>query len=152
MELKDIKQLIQIVDAANIAELEIEHDDFKIKIKKSAGGISLPAAEVQPPAVEAVPQPRPEPTAITQAKVPANMLDITSPMVGTFYRAPAPDAEPYVKVGDMIEPGQVLFIIEAMKMMNEIESEHRGRVVEFLVENGESVEYGQPLIRLELMD
>lgn len=152
MELKDIKQLIQIVDAANIAEIEIEHDDFKIKIKKQSSGISLPAVEIQPPLAEADLKPRLEAGAEPQRKNQSNVVEITSPMVGTFYRAPAPDAAPYVQVGDLVEPGQVLFIIEAMKMMNEIESEYRGRIVGFLVENGESVEYGQPLIRLEIMD
>jgi len=84
--------------------------------------------------------------------LPANVVEVVAPMVGTFYRAPAPDAEPYVKLGETVEPGQVLFIIEAMKMMNEIESECRGKVVEILVENGAPVEYGQPLMRVQLTE
>lgn len=157
MELKDVKDLIQIVDEAQIGELEIEYGEFKLKIRKFPAGVSLPAVAVQPvpgqtetqAQVQSQYQPSPAPK---EAKLPADVVEITSPMVGTFYRAPAPDADPYVKLGDRVEPGQVLFIIEAMKMMNEIEAEHRGKVLEFLVENGESVEYGQPLIRLQLTD
>ncbi|HEY8417672.1 MAG TPA: acetyl-CoA carboxylase biotin carboxyl carrier protein, partial [Limnochordales bacterium] len=111
-----------------------------------------------------VPRPVPVVQAVEQAAAPApaspatdgkaaprddRYVQITAPMVGTFYRAPAPDAEPYVKVGDVVEVGQTLCIIEAMKLMNEIESEVRGRVVEILVENAEPVEYGQPLFVLE---
>ncbi len=151
MDFKEIKDLLEMVDAAQIAELEIEHGDFRIRIRKFTGETSAPVQAVPgvpvPPPQTAHPKPaQAEPT------LPANVVEIVAPMVGTFYRAPAPDADPYVKLGDMVEPGQVLFIIEAMKMMNEIESEHRGKVVEFLVENGEPVEYGQPLIRVQLTE
>jgi len=147
MNLQEIKELLQIVDTAQIAELEIEQSGFRIKIRKFS--------ETAPPtAVSAPPAHAVEPKPVLEAKptLPANVVEVVAPMVGTFYRAPAPDAEPYVKLGETVEPGQVLFIIEAMKMMNEIESECRGKVVEILVENGAPVEYGQPLMRVQLTE
>ncbi|MGB5848177.1 MAG: acetyl-CoA carboxylase biotin carboxyl carrier protein [Ignavibacteriaceae bacterium] len=97
------------------------------------------------------------PTAVTEGKTPAeksekstdNFHDINSPIVGTFYRAPAPDADPYVQVGDSVSPGTVLCVVEAMKLMNEIESDVAGKVVKILVENGRPVEYNQPLFFIE---
>ena len=139
MNLQEIKELLQIVDTTQIAELEIEQGGFRIKIRRFSG-TALPTA-VEP---EPVPEAKPA--------LPANVVEVVAPMVGTFYRAPAPDTEPYVKPGETIEPGQVLCIIEAMKMMNEIESECRGKVVEILVEDGAPVEYGQPLMRVQLTE
>lgn len=139
MNLQEIKELLQMVDTTQIAELEIEQGGFRIKIRRFSE-TALPIA-VEP---EPVPEAKPTP--------PANVVEVVAPMVGTFYRAPAPDAEPYVKLGKTIEPGQVLCIIEAMKMMNEVESECRGKVVEILVEDGAPVEYGQPLMRVQLTE
>ena len=154
MEPKDIKELLEMVDAAQIAELEIEHGDFKIRIRKFAREASLPVVETPFVPRPSEPQltPAPQAQSQVQAPLPANVVEVVAPMVGTFYRAPAPDAEPYVKLGDTVDPGRVLVIIEAMKMRNEIESEYRGKVVEFLVENGEPVEYGQPLMRVHLAE
>ncbi|MBO8142634.1 MAG: acetyl-CoA carboxylase biotin carboxyl carrier protein [Firmicutes bacterium] len=148
MDLDRIKELIELVSASDIAEFELEIDDFKVALRKfSAAPRPVPAA-----------QPAEAPKAVAH-EAPAEsgptshdddrFIQITAPMVGTFYRAPAPDAEPYVKVGDVVEAGQPLCIIEAMKLMNEIESEVRGRVAQILVENAQPVEYGQPLFVLE---
>ena len=141
MNLQEIKELLQLVDTTQVAELEIEQLGFRIKIRKPAAVFTPPAHAMEP---EPVPEAKPTP--------PANVVEVVAPMVGTFYRAPAPDAEPYVKLGETVEPGQVLCIIEAMKMMNEIESECRGKVVEILVEDGAPVEYGQPLMRVQLTE
>ncbi len=146
MDLRDIKDLLAVVDAAQIAELEIEQGDFKIRIRKF-GVAGEPVVAAAPPVRSSAPEP-----AEVQPTLPVNVVEVVAPMVGTFYRAPAPDADPYVKIGDTVEPGQVLLIIEAMKMMNEIESDCRGKVVEILVENGAPVEYGQPLMRVQLAE
>lgn len=156
MDIDEIKELIEMMNQTDIAELKVESDGVKISIKKGSA-----LAPIPPPA-----PPAPQPPAETRARGsdgeerrPADeeidsdrFVTVSAPMVGTFYRAPAPDADPYVKVGDMIEPGQPLCIIEAMKLMNEIESEVQGRVARILVENAEPVEYGQPLFLIELVD
>ncbi|NLJ75231.1 MAG: acetyl-CoA carboxylase biotin carboxyl carrier protein [Firmicutes bacterium] len=136
MEFRQINDLIKTVDSTSITELEIEKEGFRIRVKKAhTNSAQIVEMENQPvPLIE---------------ELEPNCIEIHSPMVGTFYRAPAPDGSPYIQVGDRIEEGQVLFIIEAMKMMNEIESEYNGKVIRFLVENGEPVEYGQPLLVIE---
>nr|MBO2472040.1 acetyl-CoA carboxylase biotin carboxyl carrier protein [Bacillota bacterium] len=133
----------------DVVEFELETPEFKVKIKQGVPQAVPPAqaAPVLAPA-QAAPAPNAAP-APAQAPQADNLVQVTAPMVGTFYRAPAPDAEPYVKVGDIVEVGQPLCIIEAMKLMNEIESETRGRIKEILVENAQPVEYGQPLFIIE---
>lgn len=149
LNLDQIKQLIDMLSETEIVEFELETDKFKIAIKQGVqpAAFTVPAAPAPAPPV-AAPAPNEAPSA---AEKPAadNIVQVTAPMVGTFYRAPAPDAEPYVKVGDIVEVGQPLCIIEAMKLMNEIESETRGRIKEILVENAQPVEYGQPLFIIE---
>lgn len=137
LNLQEIKELMQMVDTLQIAELEIAQMGFCIKIRKSS---------------ETAPAVEPKPVLEAKPALPADVMEVVAPMVGTFYHAPAPDAEPYVKPGETVEPGQVLCIIEAMKMMNEVESECRGKVVEVLVEDGAPVEYGQPLMRVQLTE
>lgn len=151
MTIDEIKELIAVLSESDIAEFSVETNGVKLKIKKG----TTPQAAPPPPPAQPVPVPaepsRPAPAAQEpeQAQSKAGHVTVIAPMVGTFYRAPAPDADPYVKPGDAVEVGQPLCIIEAMKLMNEIESEVKGRVVEILVENGQPVEYGQPLMIIE---
>lgn len=151
LNLEQLKQLIQLFSDSDIGELKLETDAYKIALRKAAQAEGVPVApqivQAAPPVVPAAPAETPAPEPAPAAAEKGG--HITAPMVGTFYRAPAPDAEPFVQVGDIVEPGQPLCIIEAMKLMNEIEAERRGRIVEILVENAETVEYGQPLFVLE---
>jgi oxaloacetate decarboxylase alpha subunit len=148
--LGDIRSLIRLVQRTGIGELEVQSGGRSVRISTQAGGTAatLVAAPAPPPA--AVPTAAPAPAAAQAAPAPAeNLVAITSPMVGTFYRAPAPDADPYIETGDMVEVGQTVCIIEAMKLMNEIESEVKGRIVRILVENAQPVEFGQKLYLVE---
>ena len=142
MDLKDIQELIKTIDSTGIAELDFEADGVKLVIKRSNGeqetGSSNGKSNNGEAPVQAVIA---EPNPVTGSK----KFVVKAPMVGTFYRAPAPDADPFVEVGSRVTKGQTVCIIEAMKLMNEIEAEVTGRVVEILVENGEPVEYGQEL-------
>jgi len=144
--LAEIRRLIRLVQKTGIGELELTSSGRTVRIAASAAttdSVVIPARAASGPAAPAASAPAaPALPAETHAA-------ITSPMVGTFYRAPAPDADPYVEVGDMVEVGQTVCIIEAMKLMNEIESEMRGRVTRILVENAQPVEFGQ---RLFLVD
>ncbi len=146
MEFAQIKELVALIDSTKVTELEIEQEGFKIRIRKEFSvqqSQTLPSYQQEMPAADVAPRTSAAPP------VSSGLVEFVSPMVGTFYRAPAPDAPPYIQVGDTIEEGQVLFIIEAMKMMNEIVAEGRGVVKEFLVENGQPVEYGQPVLLIE---
>jgi acetyl-CoA carboxylase biotin carboxyl carrier protein len=157
MNIANIKKLVKLVESSQIHELEIQEEGLQVRIVKS--GATAQAA-VSPQIIHAVPpSAHPEPhfsTQIQEAKVETvasntneNVVEIISPMVGTFYRAPSPDASPYVKEGDAIKPGQILCIVEAMKLMNEIEAEISGKIVKILIENGQPVEYNQPLFLIE---
>ena len=171
MDMREIRELIQILDETDIAEFQLESQGLRLIIRKA--GVLVDAGRSEAPAPEAgggrpaaartaAPEGAP-PSPVADAAGPApeargaapaggeRVVTVTAPMVGTFYRAPAPDAEPYVEEGDLVEAGQPLCIIEAMKLMNEIESEWRGRITEILVENAQPVEYGQPLFVLEKM-
>jgi oxaloacetate decarboxylase alpha subunit len=145
LNLTELKRLIRLVQRTGIGELEVRSGLRTVRI--SAQGVamaSVPAPSVAPPGGrEAASAPAPAPAAGEK------LVAITSPMVGTYYRAPAPDADPYVEVGDTVEVGQTVCIIEAMKLMNEIESEIRGRVVQVLVDNAQPVEFGQKLFLVE---
>ena len=147
MNLDDIQILIKALEESSLVELVWEVDDAKLILKKAAAytPISVPTAvtgDVEKSQPEAAVSDAPTEPA-------AGQVVIEAPMVGTFYRAPAPDAEPYVRVGDIVEVGQPLCIIEAMKLMNEIESEVRGKVLEILADNAQPVEYSQPLFVIE---
>ena len=150
-ELRELRQLIRLVQRTGIGELELASGGRSVRISAvSSAPVHAPAAAapVAPPA-EAAPAAA-APGAGAAASAPAsNLKAITSPMVGTFYRAPAPDADPFVENGDHVEPGQTVCIIEAMKLMNEIEAEFKGRVVQVLVENAQPVEFGQKLFLVE---
>lgn len=148
--LQEIRELIDLMVGKGLAELEVSWGETRIRISRQTPPAPMPAWQPAAPVAAAAPMPAAAPTA-AEAAVPgaANLVTIEAPMVGTFYRAPAPDAPPYVKEGDAIKAGQVVCIIEAMKLMNEIESKTAGRVVKILVENAQPVEYGQPLFLIE---
>ena len=150
MNLKEIKEMINLMNENNLVELEVERDGLKIRLKKGRG---VEVEEVEEVEEVAPPLPQKAPPAEERVGVKrevANIIEIKAPMVGTFYRAPSPDAEPFVEVGSKIEEDQVICIIEAMKLMNEIKSGVKGKVLEVLVENGEAVEFDQPLFRVEV--
>jgi oxaloacetate decarboxylase alpha subunit len=138
-----IEEMLQLMESRGLVELEMEHQGLRIRLRKAttggpqvveySAGVAQPSAAAQKPA----------------AAEEGRRIVIKSPMVGTFYRAPAPDAPPFVEVGQDIEVGQVICILEAMKLMNEIKSEVAGHVVEILVDNGAPVEFGQPLFVVE---
>jgi oxaloacetate decarboxylase (Na+ extruding) subunit alpha len=148
--LTEVRQLIRLVQRTGIGELEVSSGGRTVRISANAVAHGVAAAPVMtsapPPASGRAGQNDASPPAAPAAE---HHVAITSPMVGTFYRAPAPDADPYVEVGDMVEVGQTVCIIEAMKLMNEIESEVRGRVVKLLVDNAQPVEFGQRLFLVE---
>jgi acetyl-CoA carboxylase biotin carboxyl carrier protein len=147
MDLRKLKKLIDLVEESGIAELEITEGEEKVKIVKG-GAISLtPAASVPRPSPVAAPAPEAKPSAAAPATAETSPEGhvVKSPMVGTFYRAASPDAKPFVEVGEVVKEGQTICIVEAMKLMNEIEADASGTVKSILVENGQPVEYGQPL-------
>ncbi|HEX9917017.1 MAG TPA: acetyl-CoA carboxylase biotin carboxyl carrier protein [candidate division Zixibacteria bacterium] len=156
MNERKIRKLIKLVEESNIGELEVSSWGRMVRIRKkvaeaeNSATAAIPTITVSPPVNNPAPQVAPEPTAETKKEeIPANLVPIKSPMVGTFYRAPAPGAKLYTDVGQIITVGQVVCIIEAMKLMNEIESEISGKVVKILVENAKPVEFGQTLFLIE---
>ena len=158
MNLKELKELIEMLKNTDISEVEIERSGVKVRIRKG-GDVTFhpsmprmeypPAAIVAPSVMEAARPAAEQAAAPAPVAAPANQVKVTSPIVGTFYRSSSPDKPSYVEVGDTVKKGQVLCIIEAMKLMNEIESEVSGKVVQALVENGQPVEYGQALFMIE---
>lgn len=149
MGLADIRRLIRLVQRTGIGELEISFGGRTVRI--SAGGASYALAGGSVPGTMSLERPVQPPVTSGTGAAPAaeSHVAITSPMVGTFFRAPAPDADPYAEVGATVEIGQTVCIIEAMKLMNEIESEVRGKIVKILVENAQPVEFGQRLFLVE---
>jgi acetyl-CoA carboxylase biotin carboxyl carrier protein len=140
LDFEQLRELIRLLDESNLTEIEVERGNDRIRVRRD------PAPVVASPSVEA--------SGTTQAGGTPAVVDddsnyVTSPFVGTFYRAPSPETEAFVQEGDSIAPGQVLCIVEAMKLMNEIESEVSGTIVEVLVESGKPVEYGDRLFRIE---
>ncbi len=152
MDLDLIKKLVKIVDTSGITDLEIEEGELKIKIAKKVRNAPV-ITHAQIPVHSTQPVSHTASSSIESSKLiteTTNLHEIRSPIVGTFYRAPAPDADSYVQVGSVVAPSSVLCIVEAMKLMNEIESDVSGKVVKILVENGKPVEYNQPLFLIEL--
>ncbi|XEC92848.1 acetyl-CoA carboxylase biotin carboxyl carrier protein [Paenibacillus tarimensis] len=158
-KLSEIKELIKLVDQTSVQELEIENEGARLLIRKPGKTevVNVQSAPITHTysAVQPAPVQQPAPAAAVAAHAPAaeppaaaaaeNLQQIVSPMVGTFYRASSPEAGPYVNVGDKVTEKTVVCILEAMKLMNELEAEVRGEIVDILVENGQLVEYGQPL-------
>jgi acetyl-CoA carboxylase biotin carboxyl carrier protein len=159
MNLDEIQKLILMIDQSGLDEMSIEEGEFKITLKKKAEQVTVSQQPFMMPPMQYAPQqPLPAaavpreaaPVAAKETPAPAaNLHEVRSPMVGTFYRSPAPDASPYVQVGDSVSNGKVLCIIEAMKLMNEIECDFSGKVAKVLVENGQPVEYDQVLFLIE---
>ena len=146
MNIKEIKEMIQLMNENSLTELELEKEGLRICLKKSSSG-TIEQISQQTAAVSKAQEAQ---AAKDAAKIPAPARNaVKSPMVGTFYASPAPDAPPFVQVGSQVEVGQVICIIEAMKLMNEIKSEVRGKVVAININNGDPVEFGQPLFLLE---
>jgi acetyl-CoA carboxylase biotin carboxyl carrier protein len=156
MNLKEIKELIEMLKGTDISELEIERSGVKVRLRKG-GDVTfhpvMPRMEY-PPSTIVAPAVTEAPIALAEKPaepVKTDQIKVTAPIVGTFYRSSSPDKPPYVEVGDIVKKGQILCIIEAMKLMNEIESETSGKIVQILLDNGQPVEYGQPLFSIEPM-
>ena len=151
MDLNKIKQVVDLMKKSDLSEFEIQDQEFKLRIKRDVPGRAAAAAPVAAPVAAA-----PAPVAAAPAAAPAplaadpNMKVITSPMVGTYYSTPSPDSPNFVAVGSPVKADSVVCIIEAMKVMNEIQSELSGTIVECLVASGTSVEFGQPLFRVKV--
>jgi len=150
MNLKEIKEMIALMNENGLMELEIEKDGMRIKLKKTsleqqanAGPIIVERERIQ--------EAKSREEARQQAQVSSKTIEIKAPMVGTFYRAPAPEVAPFVEVGQVVSPGDVICIIEAMKLMNEIKAEVKGKIIEVLTDNAEPVEFGQPMFLVEVM-
>jgi acetyl-CoA carboxylase biotin carboxyl carrier protein len=153
MDIRKVKKLIELLEESGIAEIEISEGEESVRISRYPQGMTVAQGPMMAP-MQAVAAGAPAAPATQAQPAPARPAppkddSITAPMVGTYYSAPAPGAKPFVQVGDEIKVGQVLCIIEAMKMMNQIESEKEGRVVSILARNGEPVEFGQPLFVIE---
>jgi acetyl-CoA carboxylase biotin carboxyl carrier protein len=159
-DLNYIKKLVKIIDTCDITEIEIDEEGTKIRVVKSKPANDAapqiiqyaPPAQMMPAAPAAAPAgaaPKADEKAAEKAPAKDNLIEVRSPIVGTFYRAPSPNADPYVQVGQSVGVGNVLCIIEAMKLMNEIESEVSGKISKILVENAQPVEYNQVLFLVE---
>ena len=164
MSLREIQELIKFLNKSNVSEISIERENFKITLRTHNTNAAAPAITpvstaaaypvlqpaVQPVAAPPIPPPNAE-ASKAEASDSSKYITVKSPMIGTFYRSSSPDKPPFINVGDEIKTGEVLCVIEAMKLFNEIESEHTGRIVKILVENAKPVEYDQPLFLLEPM-
>lgn len=155
LDAKDLKEILLTLNDTDISEITLKEGDFELAIRRGtshATQVAVPPDMLQPavPVPVAMPVTAPEAVAPSTSAPPKNdhYVEITSPIVGTFYASPAPDEPSFVQVGDRIKSGQTVCIIEAMKIMNEIEAEVNGEVVELLVQNGQPVEFGQPLMRV----
>jgi acetyl-CoA carboxylase biotin carboxyl carrier protein len=141
MEIDDLKELIDLLKETDITDLQLEKEGTKIRIKRER---MLSPMEIQVQKLGGLQE-----KIISATEEETRLITITSPIVGTFYRAPSPEAAPFIEIGSRVKKGQVLCIVEAMKLMNEIESESDGTIIKVLVENGQPVEYGEPLFLIE---
>ncbi len=158
MTLEEIRELIKVVTETGVAELEVQRGDSRVRIRRilraRGHGLAVPAAAVSGDVAAAVPEPAPAvagqaaPAAAASPLVDPTLVTVKSPIVGTFYEAPSPGAPAFVKMGDNVKPGDVLCIIESMKLMNEIEAEIAGTVVTKFVNNAQAVEYGEALFAI----
>ena len=143
MDIQKIDQILNLIEKTSFIEVEVEQDGLRIRARKGASSSSSVKAEAKP-AVEVQTVCKSAPDEKNEKRVVTR-----SPLVGTFYRAPSPNAPPFVEVGDLVKKGQVLCIVEAMKLMNEVESEVEGKIISIYVENAQPVEYGEPLFLIE---
>ncbi len=164
MEIKDIQELLKFINRSTLTDVEVEKKDFRLRVQKKPSEVVYAQAPMQQAVMQPVPQvvqqvASPAQPAAAPAKKAAKaakpaeeetkLIEFKAPFIGTFYRASGPDKEPFAKVGDVVNPGKVLGIIEAMKLFNEIESDISGKIVKILVENAQPVEYDQPLFLVE---
>ncbi|MDV5172012.1 acetyl-CoA carboxylase biotin carboxyl carrier protein [Photobacterium rosenbergii] len=154
MDIRKIKKLIELVEESGIAELEISEGEESVRISRATAPVAAPTQVIAAPAPVAAPAaPAAAPAAAPTAEAPAAATpaghQVLSPMVGSFYRAPSPDAKPFVEIGQSVNAGDTLCIVEAMKMMNQIEADKAGTVVAILAEDGDAVEFDQPLVIIE---
>lgn len=154
MDIRDLRKVVDLINDANLTEFELEEEGFKLRIKRGVEGSHVNVANLAP---LQLPMQAQAPQMVHQGAAPqsaapvedANVVIIKSPMVGTFYRSPSPENPAFVDIGSTVDNETVVCIIEAMKVMNEIKAELSGKIVEALVENGEPVEYGQPLFKVK---
>lgn len=152
MDIREIRKLLDMIHENDLAEFEIEDQGFRLRVKRRLPAETPPsaAASAAPPPVPPAALPAPAPASAAEANAEeSKWLSISAPIVGTFYRAPAPDAEPFVTIGQDVDENTVVCIIEAMKVMNEIKADCRGVIRKILVENATAVQYGQPLFKVE---
>lgn len=150
MDLKDIKAIIDLMRKNSVSEFELEKQDFKIRLKRGGNGGGVAVSPEDMPTISYV-QTAPAAAGVVSPQVaapPSNELEIKSPMIGTFYRAPSPESAAYIEVGAEVNPETVVCIIEAMKVMNEIKAEAKGVITQVMVENAKPVEFGQPLFKI----
>ena len=148
MDIRKVKKLIELLEESNIGEIEIKEGEESVRISRHGNQPAAPMAYAAPAAPAPAVAPAPAETAANEPAAPAIDNAVLSPMVGTFYRAPSPDAASFVEVGQTVRVGDVLCIVEAMKMMNQIEADCAGTVTAIHVENGDAVEFDQPLISI----
>lgn len=146
MEIRKIKQIVELMKNSDLSEFEIEQEGLKLRIRRGGVAVADPVPAPTVPAAATAPAPETTAAAVPAPEAPGRIIE--SPMVGTFYAAPSPESPPFVQPGDSVTEESTVCIIEAMKVMNEIKAEVSGRIVEALVTNGESVEFGQPLFRI----
>jgi len=147
MDTKQIKALMRDFDESGLSRVKITKDEFSIEMEKATGLVAAPVSVAQAPAPLAAPAPAAAPTPSAPAQISGDF--IVSPMVGTYYSSPSPDSPPFAKVGDTIKKGQVVAILEAMKIMNELDAEFNCKILEVLATNGQAVEYDMPLYVVE---
>ena len=156
MDFKLIKQIVELMKRSDLTEFEVEEEGLKIRIHRKNGdtpqiftaATHAPFPATLPPWGQEAVDPR-HPQEISETQEDKSLVSINSPMVGTFYRSPTPDSPPFIKVGAEVNTETVVCIVEAMKVMNEIQAEMKGKIVEILVENGATVDYGQPIFKLK---
>lgn len=146
---KQIQELVDLLKRNSLTELEVERDGVRIRLRHETGQRAAPAVAADSPVAGQIPSVHAQASGGGMPADTSGLVTITSPIVGTFYRSPSPDADPYAEEGDIVKKGQVLCIVEAMKLMNEIESEVDGKVMKILAESTKPVEYGQPLFLID---
>jgi acetyl-CoA carboxylase biotin carboxyl carrier protein len=152
MDIRKVKKLIELLEESGVSEIEISEGEESVRISRYPKPGAMPVAPMPaapPPSASAPAASTSAPPAAAVPAAPVRGQQVTAPMVGTFYSGPAPGSKPFVEIGSEVKPGDTLCVIEAMKMMNQIESEFAGRIVSILVENGSPVEFGQPLFVIE---